>query len=90
MIAFVQEILISLISDNDQIAFFREVCNFVRFLTSENNAGRILWSVVVNRACTTRCVASECLLLAFAACFACWHESSPSQAVGDEIFYRVE
>ena len=50
MLAIVDQIFVCFVSDDDEIAFLCERGNGFRFFRCEDDAARVLWRVVVDRA----------------------------------------
>ena len=56
------------------------------FFRCEDNATRILWSVVIDRSCSVGCISCECLLKAMLARFIRGYKNTAALTMRNQIF----
>ena len=83
MRAVVDEIFVSFIGDDDQIAVLRKLRDRFCFFGSEHNTARVLWRVVVDRFRSLGGVARQCFLKTFFASFVRRYENAAALAVSN-------
>src|SRR5205085_3931370 len=88
VLAFVDEVFVSLVCDDDEVALLREARDLFSLLAREDYARRVLRRVAVDSARPLRRVARERLREAFAPSLFRRDEDGRALAVRDEVFYR--
>ena len=88
MLAFVNEVFVSLVGDDDETSLLREARDCRGLVAREDHTVRILRSVEIDGARARGRVARKYLGEAVPASFGCRHEHGYSVAVRDEVFDR--
>ena len=88
MLAFIDDVFISFISNHNQVLLNRKTSNFFNFGSREYHAGRIRRTVEIDRARFFSDVAMEGLAETFAARFFGRHQHDPSLTMRNQILNR--